>query len=158
MTVYVTIYMPLLNKDTFVWSLVEAEQVTDECFTVLGPTPKGEDWAFPPGTVVRCENRILSNDKVGLVAVEGVWRHLQTTFLEYLERRAATEPKVRELLEQTDRDALNITCGSANMNAELQAKGATIEHIIEVGLYFTTYARAMGKGGWPRRLKVQRVT
>jgi hypothetical protein len=151
-----TIHMPLLNEGISVWRIVEAEQVTDDCYMVLGKAAEDEDWAFPSGTVVRCEERTFSDGQAGLAAVEGVWRRLKTTFLEYLERQAATEPRVRDLLERTDREALNIT-SAKDLSLALKASGATFDQIKEVSLYHTRYSRALCRASQGSRLKVRRV-
>lgn len=63
------VFVALLDEGTAVWRPVAAEQVGPGLFRLLGPVPDDEVWAFPPGTVVRCESRRLSGGAV-LVAVE----------------------------------------------------------------------------------------
>lgn len=55
-----TIYMPLLNEGVDVWRPIDATQVSSDTYRVEGPTPDHEEWAFPPGSVVRCERKLLS--------------------------------------------------------------------------------------------------
>jgi hypothetical protein len=57
-----TIHMPLLDEGTDVWRPVKAERMSDDTFRVLGPVPETEEWAFPPGTIVRCRYQTLSGD------------------------------------------------------------------------------------------------
>lgn len=62
-----TVYIELLDEGVDVWRPVDAE-VEDGDLMLLPPeAPSGERWAFPPGSLVRCETRDL-----GLVAVEAV--------------------------------------------------------------------------------------
>ena len=52
-----TIYMPLLNEATVVWRPVEAMKINDFGYMVTEHAPPGEEWAFQPGQILRCENR-----------------------------------------------------------------------------------------------------
>ena len=63
-----TIYMPLLNEGVDVWRLVEAAQLSDGTYRIDGEMPDGEEWAFTPGTVVRCESRTFGGGQGGLTA------------------------------------------------------------------------------------------
>ena len=54
-TIMVTIYMPLLNEGVDVWRPVEATQLSADRYRVKGNRPADEEWAFPPGAIVRCE-------------------------------------------------------------------------------------------------------
>lgn len=63
-----TIYMPLMNEGTDVWRPVEATHLLADAFRVEGEMPHDEEWAFAPGTVVRCEHRTLEGE-VSLTAV-----------------------------------------------------------------------------------------
>jgi hypothetical protein len=65
-----TVYVYLLDEGTDVWRPVTAERVGSDRFRLSGPLPRGETWQFPPGEVVRCEQRVLSGGPV-LVAVGG---------------------------------------------------------------------------------------
>jgi len=58
----VTIHMPLLDEGTDAWRAVHAEARGDGTYKVLGPVPMTEQWAFAPGTLVRCRLRMLSGD------------------------------------------------------------------------------------------------
>ena len=57
-----TIHIALLGEGTEVWHPVQAEHVALDFYLVLGPAPDDEEWAFPPGSVVRCVARDLSGD------------------------------------------------------------------------------------------------
>jgi hypothetical protein len=50
----VTIYMPLLDEGTDVWRPVEATRLTDDTYRIEGVMDENEEWAFAPGSVVRC--------------------------------------------------------------------------------------------------------
>ena len=63
-----TIYMPLLNEGTEVWRPVQAEPLGGDLFRVLGKGPDLEVWQFPPGTVVRCRERLFNGSHAGLAA------------------------------------------------------------------------------------------
>ena len=65
-----TVYVHVEDEAVDVWRPVGA---TDEGGSVYrlreDPAPEGETWAFPPGSLVRCEMRELA-DGPALVAVE----------------------------------------------------------------------------------------
>lgn len=65
-----TIYMPLLNEGVDVWRPVEATPLSADTYRVEGEMPGDEEWAFPPGTVVRCESKTFSGGEAGLTAIE----------------------------------------------------------------------------------------
>lgn len=63
-----TIYMPLLNQEPEACRPVEAMKVTNLGYMVTeGPEP-GEQWAFQPGHILRCEHRRFGG-QARLVAV-----------------------------------------------------------------------------------------
>ncbi|GAA4752525.1 hypothetical protein GCM10023264_19320 [Sphingomonas daechungensis] len=65
-----TIYMPLLNEGVDVWRPVEATALTADTYRVEGDVPDDEEWAFDPGSIVRCESRKLSEgERMTAVAV-----------------------------------------------------------------------------------------
>src|SRR5262249_50784553 len=64
-----TVYVALLDEGVEVWRPATVEQVGPGRFRLDGPVPEGESWQFPPGAVVRCEQRLLS-EGTALVAVE----------------------------------------------------------------------------------------
>ena len=68
------IYIPLLDEGTVVFRPTQAEMISEMVFRVL-PTenfnPNDEHWAFPPGSIVKCENQMISG-KLELVAKEKV--------------------------------------------------------------------------------------
>jgi hypothetical protein len=64
------IYVYLLDEGTDVWRPVDAEKVADDLYRLIGSPPDDtENWEFQTGSVVRVENRTLS-DGPALVAVE----------------------------------------------------------------------------------------
>ena len=63
-----TIYMPLLNEGTEVWRPVEAVPLGRDTYRVEGAVPEGEEWAFAPGTDVRCEWKTFSGGTRELIA------------------------------------------------------------------------------------------
>ena len=65
-----TIYVALLDEGVDVWRPVQAERVRTGVFRILpmNPDPEDERWEFPPGSVVRCEEREVSEGRA-LVAV-----------------------------------------------------------------------------------------
>jgi hypothetical protein len=68
-----TIYMQLLGEGVEVWRPVEAERRNDGLYVILSrPPDETETWMFPPGSVVRCEEKAFSGEGKGLVAVERV--------------------------------------------------------------------------------------
>ena len=68
-----TIWMPLQGEGQDVWVQVEAEVVGDSTFRVKGPEPEGQNWAYAPDAIVRCEPKILIDMKTrGLFVVEEV--------------------------------------------------------------------------------------
>jgi hypothetical protein len=64
----VVIFMPLLGEGTDVWRPVEAEQLPDGRYRLLGEVPEGETWAFAPGSTVNCSRKVFSDGTSGLVA------------------------------------------------------------------------------------------
>ncbi len=60
--------MPLLNEGTEVWRPVEAMKITDLGYMVTENAPPDEEWAFHPGHILRCEERLVS-EGTHLVAV-----------------------------------------------------------------------------------------
>jgi hypothetical protein len=57
-----TIHIALLGEGVEVWRPVQAEPIGPDLYFVLGPIPEDEEWAFPPGSLVRCVTRELSGD------------------------------------------------------------------------------------------------
>ena len=64
-----TIYMPLLNEGTDVWRPVDAALVEGQIYRVEGEVPLGEVWAFPPGSIVICEQREFASGESGMTAI-----------------------------------------------------------------------------------------
>lgn len=68
-----TIYIELLDEGVNVWRPVAAERREDGFYRILsGPPDETEAWTFPPGSVVRCEEKAFSGGGKGLVACERV--------------------------------------------------------------------------------------
>jgi hypothetical protein len=65
-----TIYVALLDEGVDVWRPVEAQR-EGNFYRIFGSVPETEKWAFAPGSLVRCEQRELSEGPE-LVAVEAV--------------------------------------------------------------------------------------
>jgi hypothetical protein len=59
------IYIKLLDEGVDVWRPTQGEMVSVLIFKVL-PTknydPENEHWEFPPGTIVRCEKKVIYGD------------------------------------------------------------------------------------------------
>ena len=64
-----TIYVELLGEKVDVWAPVQAEVQPDGTFHLPDHAPEDQTWRFPPGSRVRCENKMLS-DGPALVATE----------------------------------------------------------------------------------------
>jgi hypothetical protein len=66
-----TIYVALLGEGTEVWRPVNAALRAGGLFEIISRNddPEDELWQFPPGSLVRCERRQLSEGP-RLVAVE----------------------------------------------------------------------------------------
>lgn len=63
----VQIYMPLLDEGTSVIRPTYGELVGKNTFIVLATqdySSEDENWLFPPGTIVECEEEIWSGKKV----------------------------------------------------------------------------------------------
>jgi len=65
----VTIYMPLLIEGTDVWRPVQATLMSGGNYRVEGHATDDEQWAFAPGTIVRCAPHTFSGGETGMVAV-----------------------------------------------------------------------------------------
>ena len=66
-----TVYVFLPGEAVDVWRPVSAEHIRDDVYHLLGeaPDPEIEKWEFPPGQLVRCRLRQLSDGEF-LVAYE----------------------------------------------------------------------------------------
>jgi len=67
-----TIYMPLLDEGTDVWTPVQAKRQTANTFLVLGPQPDDQLWGFAPNTIVGVEHKIFAGGKDGLIVTRFV--------------------------------------------------------------------------------------
>jgi hypothetical protein len=63
------IFVALLNEGTDCWRPVEALPQIDGSYLISGAVPEFEEWQFPPGSKVYCEQRTFSDGAGGLVAV-----------------------------------------------------------------------------------------
>ncbi len=67
------IYITLLNEGTSVVRPTLGNRIKDNIFEVL-PTenydPNDEEWEFPPGSLVKCEEEEVASGKRLLIAVE----------------------------------------------------------------------------------------
>lgn len=65
-----TIYIPLLEAGEGAWRAVQAERRAEDLYLILSKNddPESESWQFHSGSLVRCEQRILSGQPQ-LVAV-----------------------------------------------------------------------------------------
>jgi len=68
----VTVYVALQHEGTEVWRPVEAERQEDGLYLLLGDQDETETWEFPPGAVVRCQERNFAGGRHGLAAYERV--------------------------------------------------------------------------------------
>jgi hypothetical protein len=64
------IYVALLDEGVDVWRPVEARR-EGSYYRITGSVPESEKWAFSPGSLVRCEQRELSEGPA-LVAVAAI--------------------------------------------------------------------------------------
>ena len=64
-----TIYMPLIDENTDVWRPVEATPLSADTYRVEGEMRGDEEWAFPPGTIVRCEYKTFGSGAAGITAI-----------------------------------------------------------------------------------------
>lgn len=61
------INMPLEHEGSKMWTLVNAQVLDGGRYEIQGPVPEGENWRFPPGSIVLCVTEI-ENGKECLVA------------------------------------------------------------------------------------------
>lgn len=67
-----TVYIKLLNEGTPVFRPAQAERVekdTVKLLPVADYNQRDEEWEFPPGSIVRCEGRVMDGENT-LVAIE----------------------------------------------------------------------------------------
>jgi hypothetical protein len=62
-----TIFVELIGEATPCWRPVEAEELPDNSFRIIGAKPEDEIWKFDRGDVVRCKLHQFQDDS-GLVA------------------------------------------------------------------------------------------
>ncbi len=62
-----TIFVEVVGEGTQCWRPVEAEQLSDSSFRIIGSKPEDEIWKFDRGDVVRCKPHPF-HDGSGLVA------------------------------------------------------------------------------------------
>jgi hypothetical protein len=66
-TVESTVFVALLGEAVDVWSPVQAIDLGGGVFRLPPVAPDDENWAFSPGSFVRCERRTLDGDEVLVV-------------------------------------------------------------------------------------------
>ena len=67
-----TIYVVLLEEGTTCWRQVEAENLGNELYRIIGVKPQDELWAFSIGDVVKCKMKTFQADDPKLVAHEKI--------------------------------------------------------------------------------------
>jgi hypothetical protein len=68
------IYVYLLDEGTDVWRPVQAEKLNNKLYRIVSnnPDPENEKWQYSTGEIVKCEERLFSNSKKCLVAIEKI--------------------------------------------------------------------------------------
>ena len=69
----VDIWIPLLNEGTIASRPTKAEKVGDGLYRVLATPdydPQDEEWAYPPGSIVRCTLTTADDGEAYLLATE----------------------------------------------------------------------------------------
>ncbi len=64
----VTIMMPLKNVGASAYRPVQVLRQREDIYIVIGPMAEGEEWRFPPGTMVRRKPKILPDGREEMVA------------------------------------------------------------------------------------------
>ena len=65
----VVVYMPLENEDG--WRPVHADHVSGDVYEItVDKEPRGENWKFPPHSLVRCREHTFEDGVTGLLAYE----------------------------------------------------------------------------------------
>ena len=64
----ITILMPLLGEGPDAMRPVQALRQREDIYVVIGPVKEGEQWRFPPGSMVRRKSVTLSNGKREMIA------------------------------------------------------------------------------------------
>lgn len=69
----VTVYMPLEDEGEESWRPVHAALVSDDVYEIeVDEVPRGEQWRFPPRSLVRCRDHVFEDGHSGLLAYEQV--------------------------------------------------------------------------------------
>lgn len=63
----VTIHMPLLN-DPGAHRPVKAIRQREDIYCILGPVGEGDEWKFPPGSMVKRKPKIMPDGRQEMVA------------------------------------------------------------------------------------------
>jgi hypothetical protein len=66
-----TVYVELRDEGVDVWRPVEAQRETGSVLRLPSVAPEGEQWAFPPGSRVRCERRGFGRELVASGECDG---------------------------------------------------------------------------------------
>ena len=64
----VTIYVPLADMSD--WRPVKAIRQREDIYCILGPMAEGDEWKFPPGTMVRRKPKVLPTGRREMAAEE----------------------------------------------------------------------------------------
>ena len=64
----VTIMVPLLNAGAGAFKPAQALRQREDIYCVSGPMAEGEQWRFPPGSMVRRKPQIMPDGREGMVA------------------------------------------------------------------------------------------
>jgi hypothetical protein len=64
----ITILVPLLNAGASAWKPVQALRQREDIYCIIGPMEEGEQWKFPPGTMVRRKPKTMPDGKQEMVA------------------------------------------------------------------------------------------
>ena len=66
------IYIYLIDEGVDAWRPVEAEYIKERIFKIISKMDPTEIWQFLPESIVRCEEKVMSNGEKCLVAVEQI--------------------------------------------------------------------------------------
>ena len=64
----ITIMMPLVGEGPDAMRPVQAIRQREDIYCVIGPMKEGEQWRFPPGSMVRRKSTTMSDGKREMVA------------------------------------------------------------------------------------------
>jgi hypothetical protein len=64
----ITLFMPLLNAGAAAYKPVQALRQREDIYCIIGPMGEGEQWKFPPGSMVRRSPKIMPDGRQEMVA------------------------------------------------------------------------------------------